>query len=154
VFLQRFVDTGVHPSHYRVFTIFGRPVLAYKNMLTSPRGSLAVSDDELSRITIRARRGTGRRKTLCEEADVLALARDAWQVVPEVPYQACDIVRDAATGAVYLLEINPGGNTWIFSRPNTPKVIEELGGIDLKSQFRAFDTIADVLIERTRAEAE
>jgi hypothetical protein len=154
VFLQRFIDTGLYPSHYRVFTIFGRPVLAYKNSLLEPRGTLDVPDEELGKVTIRARRGTKRTKTLCDDADVLALGADAWRAIPEVPFQACDIVREAATGALYLLEINPGGNTWIFSRKNTPKVIEELGGIDLTSQFNAFETMADALIERTRAEAQ
>src|SRR5581483_9839464 len=38
VFLQHFIDTGLYPSHYRVFTIFGGPVLAYKNSLSEPRG--------------------------------------------------------------------------------------------------------------------
>jgi hypothetical protein len=154
VFLQRFIDTGLYPSHYRVFTIFGRPVLAYKNSLTEPRGPLDVSDEELARTVIRARRGTAREKTLCNEADVLTLASATWRAIPEAPFHACDIVRDAASGALYLLEINPGGNTWIFSRPNTPKVIKELGGIDLASQFNAFETIAEALIEHTRASAE
>jgi hypothetical protein len=53
-----------------------------------------------------------------------------------------------------VLEINPGGNTWVFSRENTAKVVAELGGYDIKQQFNAFETIANALIERTRLEAE
>jgi hypothetical protein len=161
VFIQRFVDTGPYASQYRVFTIFGRPVFAYKNTSTVPRGSLDVSDEQLAKTDVQARHFSGgritaqrRTKTLCDESDVLALAGAAWEAIPEVPFHGCDIVREQSTGALYVLEINPGGNTWIFSRPSTPAVIKELGGYDLTRQFDAFETIADALIERTRAEAE
>jgi hypothetical protein len=154
VFIQRFIDTGPYASHYRVFTIFGRAVFSYKNTSETARGSLDLPDGELAKSVVRAHRRTGQTKTLCYEDDVLALARAAWGAIPEVPFHACDVVREKRTGALYLLEINPGGNTWIFSRENTPKVIAELGGYDLKRQFNAFETIADALIERTRLEAE
>ena len=113
-----------------------------------------MADDDLAKLVIRARRGVARSKTLCADSDVLELGQAAWRAIPEVAFHACDFVRDVHTGSLYILEINPGGNTWIFSRQNTPKVIEELGGYDLKQQFNAFETIADLLIERTRLEAE
>jgi len=129
-------------------------VLAYKNTSTVARAALDASDDELGRSVVQARRSSGQTKALSEEGDVLALANAAWKAIPEVPFHGCDIVRDEATGELYVLEINPGGNTWVFSRENTPQVVAELGGFDLKQQFNAFETIADALVERTRLEAE
>jgi len=152
MFAQRFIDTGEHPSYYRVLTMFGEPLLAYMNRSSVPRGALAAGAD-LSRAIVSARRKTGQTKILVEDPDVIALARKAHAAFPDVPVQACDIVRDAATGELHMLEVNPGGNTWIFSRPNTPRVREELGGIDLTSQFDAFRTAARLLVEKTRAEA-
>ena len=101
-----------------------------------------------------ARRATGQIKTLCYEEDVLAFSGEIYRAIPEVPFHACDIIREQASGKLYVLEINPGGNTWVFSRDNTKKVVAELGGYDINQQFNAFETIADALIERTRLEAE
>jgi hypothetical protein len=154
VFLQRYIDTGRRPTWYRVYTIFGRPVAAHKNTSTVERASLDASDEELAKSVVQARRATGQTKSLCHEQDVLAFATEIYGAIPEVPFQACDIVRDEATGRLYVLEINPGGNTWVFSRENTAKVVAELGGYDIKQQFNAFETIAHSLIERTRLEAE
>ncbi|MDB5571146.1 MAG: hypothetical protein JWN93_2329 [Hyphomicrobiales bacterium] len=150
--VQQFIDTGEHPSYYRVFTCFGRPVLAYRNTALHKRPDLSRVDDLLaSAITVR--RATGQKKELVFEDDVLSLAARIHAAFPDVPWQACDIVREAATGELYALEINPGGNTWVFSRESTPEVIRELGGYDLQQQFNAFETIADELVRRTRAEA-
>ena len=44
------------------------------------------------------------------EPDILALAAAAYEAMPEGALQACDILR-AKTGELYLLEVNPGGNT-------------------------------------------
>jgi hypothetical protein len=154
VFLQRYIDTGVYPAWYRVYTMFGQPVAAHKNTSTVKRVSLDASDEELAKSVVQARRATGQTKTLCHDADVLAFAGEIYSSVPEVAFQACDIIREEATGRLYVLEINPGGNTWVFSRENTARVIAELGGYDIKQQFNAFETIADALIEGTRLEAE
>jgi hypothetical protein len=154
VFLQRYIDTGVYPAWYRVYTIFGRPVAAHKNSSTVKRAPLDGSDEELAKSVVQARRATGQTKTLCHEADVLTFAGEIYSSIPEVAFQACDIIREEATGRLYVLEINPGGNTWVFSRENTARVIAELGGYDIKQQFNAFETIAEVLIERTRLEAQ
>ena len=69
--------------------------------------------------------------------------------------QGIDIIREAGSGKLYLLEANPGGNTWIFSKGDlTTRLKTALGVERLTDQFDAFRTAAKVLIERTRAEAE
>lgn len=153
VIVQKFIDTGLYPSHYRVLTLFGEPLLAYKNTSTTPRCSLSAPDEVLAGTVIRAARKTGQTKSLVDESDILELARSIHAVFPEIPLQACDIIREEATGRLYVLEINPGGNTWAFSRERTPEVLRELGVSDLTIQFDAFRTAARVLVEKTLAEA-
>ena len=69
--------------------------------------------------------------------------------------QGIDIIREAGSGKLYLLEANPGGNTWIFSKGDlTTRLKAALGVERLTDQFDAFRIAAKVLIERTRAEAE
>jgi hypothetical protein len=93
---------------------------------------------------------------LIHDPDILALAREVYRAVPEVPLQGCDILREAATGKLFAIEINPGGNTWHFSSDFAKPMIEEsLGTTEpLIDQFGVFEVAARVLIEKTRAEAE
>jgi hypothetical protein len=54
---------------------------------------------------------------------------------------------------LHLLEINPGGGTWMFSSRNAQIYKDRLGTDDLAAYFDAFRVCARVLVERTRAEA-
>jgi len=69
-----------------------------------------------------------------------------------------DIIREAESGRLFVLEANPGGNTWTFSkgamRTRQAALTKALGVERLTDQFDAFTAAAKVLIERTRAEAE
>ena len=154
VFLQRFINTGLHPSHCRVLTLFGHPLWAVRNTSRVPLLSPDISDAELESLIISPSRDAGWSRELLFEQDVIALACRAYHAFPDIPLQACDIIRDASSKTLYLLEINPGGNTWVFSRKSTPQTIQELGGIEPASQFDAFRTAARVLVEKTRAEAQ
>jgi len=154
VFLQRFIDTGPYPVSYRVLSIFGCPVSADMKKLAIARPSLDAPDEELANSIFRGYFSAGLTMTLCYEDDVLALAGAAYKAIPEVPFQACDIIREDKTGVLYVLEVNPGGNTWVFSNASTDWMTQALGAYDIKQQFNAFETIADALIEKTRSEAE
>lgn len=83
---------------------------------------------------------------------MLAFAAKAYEAMPEVALQACDILRDKQ-GRLHLLEINPGGGTWMFSSRNAQVYKDRLGTDDLAAYFDAFRVCARVLVERTRAEA-
>jgi hypothetical protein len=63
-------------------------------------------------------------------------------------------VREKVTGRLYLLEVNPGGGTWMFSSESSGSYKQSLGISDLAAEFEAFRTIARVLVDRTRTEAE
>ena len=148
---QKFIDCG-YPMTCRVLTLFGEPLLTYYRKSTKPL-SLPADRDVFEqseympslpdRITFNTR-----------EADMLQLAADAYRAMPDVALQACDILREKDTGRLYLLEVNPGGGTWMFSNRAASGYRQALGVTDLTLEFDAFRTMARVLVERTRAEAE
>src|SRR5262249_43960518 len=56
---QKFIDTGVFVNHYRVLTLFGTPLLAFKTTSENARPALDSSDDALATIALKARRRDG-----------------------------------------------------------------------------------------------
>lgn len=152
--VQRFVDSGERPCVYRVLTLFGVPLYAFLIRLDRSRPPLDCPDDELEAAVIASNSGE-RRRIMIEDEDVLDCARAVYPAIPEVPLQACDIIRDQRSGRLYVLEINAGGNTWQFSSKAARPMIEQMGGAHvLIDQFGAFDIAARVLAQRVRAEAE
>ena len=156
MFVQRFVDTGPCVNHHRVLTLFGAPLLAFKTISTEARPSLDAPDDVLAAASVKARRRVAPiAREFTKDADILDLARRVHSALPEIPLQGVDIIREADSGKLFVLEANPGGNTWIFSRGDmTSRLKKALGVERLTDQFDAFTAAAKVLIERTRAEAE
>ncbi|WP_156042112.1 hypothetical protein [Bradyrhizobium sp. URHD0069] len=151
MFAQKFIDCG-YPMSCRVLTIFGEPIFTYcrqstKPLKLNPHKDVFEQHEYLpappDRITFTTR-----------EPDLLQLAADAYRAMPEVALQACDIVREKGTGRLYLLEVNPGGGTWMFSSESCGSYKQSLGISDLAAEFDAFRTIARMLVERTRADAE
>lgn len=153
---QRFIDTGPFVSHHRVLTLFGAPLLAFKTISETPRPSLDSSDEVLATIALKARRRDGpTKREFTSDSDIIELARRTYSALPEIPLQGVDIIREVGTGKLYVLEANPGGNTWIFSKGDmTSRLKKALGVERLTDQFNAFTTAAKVLVERTRSEAE
>lgn len=153
---QRFIDTGPFVNHHRVLTLFGEPLLAFRTASEMARPSLDASDDLLATISVKARRRTGAiARELTGDADILALARRTYSALPEIPLQGVDIIREAGSGRLFVLEANPGGNTWIFSKGEMTTRLKKALGVDrLTDQFDAFSVAASVLIDRTRREAQ
>lgn len=155
--VQQFINTGDHISLYRVLTLFGEPLYSNYFQDRNRRVPLDASDAEIEAAPI-ATQALDERDTVFEAPpEVLALARAAHAVIPEAPLKGCDIIRDGATGEVYLLEVNPGGNTWHFSSDYLAERRAQTGPTRERlriQQFDAFRTAARVLVERTMAEAE
>jgi hypothetical protein len=155
VLVQQFVDTGEWPSYYRVLTLFGEPLYCFRSYTPKPRPPLDASDEVLLKAQIATNIESSSRKQhhAASDADVLDLARRAHAAMPAIPLQGVDIIREAATGRLFVLEINPGGNTWHFSsrhieqRPSAGSREERI------AQFGAWDIAARVLIKKTQEEA-
>lgn len=161
MYAQRFVDTGPFVSHYRVLTLFGEPLLAFKTTSQVERPPLDAPDDVLATAQVKATRSGGipLRREFFRDSDILAIARQTYLALPEIPLQAVDIVKDAASGDLFVLEANPGGNTWIFSKRSgsgvsTATLAAALGVERLSDQFDALTTAARVLVERTKSAAQ
>jgi hypothetical protein len=146
---QKFIDCG-KPMTCRVLTLFGAPLFTYcrestKFLVLDPArvdfGQADFMPSPPDRISYMTR-----------DPAFLDLAANAFRAMPDVALQACDILRDV-DGHLHLLEINPGGGTWMLSSHNAPAYRSALGIQDLAAEFDAFRVSARVLIERTRAEA-
>jgi hypothetical protein len=157
MYAQRFIDTGPFVNHYRVLTLFGEPLLAFKTTSQIARPPLDSSDEVLATIRVKATRKTGPiTRDLFRDPEIFAMAQRCYAALPEIPLQAVDMVKAADTGRLFVLEANPGGNTWIFSKsgPAGPELKKALGVERLTDQFDAFAVVARTLVNRTRAEAE
>jgi hypothetical protein len=160
VLVQQFVDTGEWPSYYRVLTLFGEPLYCRMAYTPKPRPALDAPDEVLLKAQIATNVESSARihHHAANDPDVLDLARRAYAAMPAIPLQGVDIIREAATGRLFVLEINAGGNTWHFSskrmeerRKSHPETY--LTREERIAQFGAWDVAARVLIERARQQA-
>jgi len=160
--VQRFIDTGRFPCHYRVQTMFGRVLYCWRQTLHAERPPLDAADSVIESAVV-ASQGGERTFELAAEQDVLELACAVHRALPDTPILGVDIVRDAASGKLYVLECNAGGNTWHFSSEMgeacraslggfpgcTPEEADAQGRLALINQFGAFQRVAEVLAELT-----
>lgn len=149
---QRFVYTGRWPVAYRVLTYFGTPVMAIRydgrNDLAPLETPFGFNQSGGRSIVASAR---GSRIVFSYDAEVLELARRASAVYPEIPSLGIDIVREAETEKLYLMEMN-GGNSWALT---SDAGVEAQAEFDLNfyTQFDALDLIANRSIAIARQHA-
>ncbi|MGB5093110.1 MAG: hypothetical protein WBN97_07350 [Parvibaculum sp.] len=151
--VQEFIDTGLYPASYRVLTLFGEPILSMVYKMNYPRPALDASDEELMQGTIASNKPPHYTHILEADPEVLAFARKAARAMPRIPLQGMDFIREEKTGKLFILEVNPGGNTWHFSSKLSEEGRKEITREQRMAQFDAWKVVARVLAERTRAEA-
>jgi hypothetical protein len=154
--VQQFIDTGQNISICRVLTFFGEPLYAMVDRSVGMRPPLTASDDEIEATVIASQAIRQSESYFVQEERILSLARAASAVVPEAPLKGVDIVQEAATGKLYVLELNMGGNTWHFSSQQQAEERKRHGEefeLRRRMQFDAFRTAARVLAAKTLAEA-
>ncbi|MBI3674457.1 MAG: hypothetical protein HY245_13760, partial [Rhizobiales bacterium] len=149
--VQPFIDTGVNPSKFRVLCLCGEPLYAHFTTLVAPRPDLTAPDAELEAADVATSDGE-RTYTHGDYPEPVALARKVAKVFSEVPLLGVDVIRDARSGKLYVLEVNASGNVWHFSsqlwaerRKRYPELVEQM-----QKQFGAFDRAAKALIAMTR----
>ncbi len=129
---QEFVYTGLWPQSYRVATLFGTVVFAFKIEADHARQPL------LDRCSFRGQSvvssGQGCTFELFQDPEILSLAERAHAAVPRVPLLGVDILRDADTGKLFVSELNGIGYLWDFSSP-TGLSLQRQFGFDLEAQF-------------------
>jgi hypothetical protein len=153
--VQQFIDSGEYVEVYRVLTLFGEPLYCQRMVSRQPRVALD-ADDATIESAIIASQALDEVETFVSPADVLGVARSAHAALPDVPLKGCDITRDAKSGLLYVLEVNPGGNTWHFSSAFLAEIRKANGPafeLERRQQFDAMRTAARVLVAKTLQEA-
>jgi len=154
---QRFVYTGPWAVSYRVCTFLGRALYCWrveqshqKRRLES-RWSFAGSA-AAGGIQIIAPSKTSA-YALVDDQEVIAIAERAHRLAfPNYPMLGFDLLRDAESGQVSVIEANSGGNVWHLSSPAGIE-LQRAHGMDFAAQFGALDRAAEQLIEVTRRHA-
>jgi hypothetical protein len=142
-----------HPCEYRVLTLFGRVLYSARNSWGMPRPPLDEIAADPNGIIASNDKSFGRVRTVSNDAEVIALGERAHAAFPQCPVLGVDVVRDSETGKLYVMEVNPAGDTWHFSSLLAKNSFTEAHVRDLYAQFGALDRVAELLIEKTRAEA-
>lgn len=146
--VQRYIHTGEKPKVTRVLTCCGRTVLAYHqhNLAAAPRHQPHPDYGPISENIVAAAKGNA--MTLCDEPDILALAEACHAAFPDTPMVGTDIMREAATGKLWVAEVNRG-YCWTLS-DRTGKRLREQFGFDFYGQFDGLRRAAEGMIDFTR----
>jgi hypothetical protein len=150
---QQFVYTGRWPVNYRVVTLFGRALMSWRCEADHRFVPLESRWDFKARggITVVSNKKDSR-YSLAFDRDVISLAEQAHAAFPDQPLLGTDIVRDADSGALYVIECNPRGDAWLISSV-MGRLIEQANGLDFAAQFGAIEIAAAVLDRETRRRA-
>ena len=154
--VQRYINTGDHIAVYRALMYFGEPLYVMCNRAFERRVDLSANDDVIEASPVAGKAVGEYEKSFPLDADVLALGRAAHAAIPEIPLKGCDIVREAATGEVFVLELNCGGNTWHFSSNHQAESRAKNGPEFERRRRQQLDglrTAARVLVSKTNSEA-
>ncbi len=155
--VQQFIDSGNVPGITRVLTLFGEPLYAMAIRSARHPVDRTADDETIERAVVATQAYDNIERVFHKEADMLAIARAAHAAVPDVPLKGVDVIRDAASGRLYVLEMNTGANVWHFSSEHLAAKRAAMGPDwvrTMHTQFDAFRTAARVLVERTLADAE
>jgi hypothetical protein len=148
--VQEFIFTGEWPESFRVYTLLGKAILCY-HQTTVGRGK-----------PLSGRWGHGKdggpsivsntkqmKVTLAESDEIVSLCERAHSTAfPEIPLLGFDVVKDADSGKLYILECNSHGPTWPFLS-ETSLSIQQRSGVDFVSQFDGLRTCSAILAEVT-----
>jgi len=150
---QQFVYTGEWPVAYRVLTYLGRPVAACRydgrRDMAPLRSSAGFKDSGGRSIVANA---MGCAITLTQDPEILDMSRRVHATFPDVPSLGIDFIRDANSGQIYVLEVNPMGDSWFLSS-DAGRSMQAQFNLDLHSQFGALDVIYDASLEAARRHA-
>jgi len=154
---QRFVYTGPWAVSYRVCSFFGRALYCWRVEQSHEKRPLE------GRWQFRTGTGGGGIQiiapsktstyTLVADEPVIELAERAHRLAfPDYPYLGFDVLRDAETGELSIIEANTGGLVWHLSSKMGIRM-QRAHAIDLYQQFDALARAAEQLVEITRTHA-
>lgn len=147
--IQEFIYTGPRPVSYRVNTLFGKVLYSVRHEASADRTELAGPNDFRSNVrqagfTIVAS-ARGSQVTPCHDRDIIELGESAHAAFPEIPLLGFDIVRDACSEKLYVLEANAIGYVWNFYLDQPADY-----GFSFEDQFDGIRKSAYILAEKTQ----
>jgi hypothetical protein len=150
---QQFIYTGEWPVAYRVLTYLGRPLTASRydgRRDMAPLHSSAGFRDSGGRSIVA--NAMGCTISLTDDPEILEMSRRVHAAFPHVPSLGIDLIRDANSGQIFVLEVNPSGDSWSLS--NKPgRAIQAQFNIDFYEQFGALDIIYEASVDAARRHA-
>ena len=147
---QQFVYTGAWPRSHRVATLFGRALFAFKVEADHARQPLPDRAAFNGQSIVAS--GRGCTFELWDDPQIVSLAERAHAAFPNVPLLGVDILRDADSGELFVVELNSLGYTWHFSSSWREPQAEFGRGLDAQfnGRRRAAAVLAKVCEERAR----
>jgi len=151
---QKFVYTGRWANHFRVTTLFGRTLFAVHCEADRGFRPLESRDGFAGAAGVGGAPVVSNKKsshyTLAFDEEVIALAERTHTAFPDLPLLGHDIVRDADTGELFVLESNTRGDVWLLSS-GTGQSLQRTNKFDLYGQFDALEVATEALIAKVRA---
>ncbi len=158
--VQSFIDTGPRPECWRVLTLFGHPLYCMRTVSPIERPPLTAPDDVIENASVVSKHidwngayDFSEILFLVSDPEIVAFAREIAACFPRIPLLGVDILRDQATGKLFALEINAGGNVWHFSSRGSQSGRAAVGREDRIAQFGAWDVAARALLEVSETRA-
>lgn len=141
-----------YPTEFRALTMLGKVLYCARNRWGERRRPLREIADTDGLIASNTKTKGGRIRAAVIDEDVIALAERASTAFPGTGVLGVDIIREARSRALFVLEVNPSGKVWHLSS-GLGRTFDPDHRRDLYAQFDALDRAADLLVARTRAEA-
>ena len=107
-----------YPTEYRVLTLLGRVPYSARNswaVARQPLGEIAANPNG---VIASNNKNFGRLRKVWDDPEIIALGEQAASAFPECPVLGADVLRDAGTKKLYVMEVNPTGKVWHFSSPS------------------------------------
>ncbi len=147
---QRFIHTGPWPVSYRVLSFLAEPLSAVRYELNFGQPPILSTADFAAGKSINIV-ASGKRATInaCHEADLMELARRVHEALPDRPVLGIDLIREAATGDLYVSEVNER-YCWNLSNESGQKIQAQFG-FNLYQEFDPLERAAQALVRATRA---
>jgi hypothetical protein len=150
---QEFIYTGPWPISYRVTTLFGQVLWSLKVQADRNRpplpGPQAFRQCPGVTVVSNSKRCV---MSLNDDEEIIRFAERAHAALPQIPLLGVDVIRDANTGKLYVVELNSSGWVWHFSSPLGLRAQKEFG-FNLESQFNGLRKAARILAETARLRA-
>ncbi|MEA2709727.1 MAG: hypothetical protein QOF78_2328 [Phycisphaerales bacterium] len=148
---QEFIYTGPWPLSYRVTTLFGRVLWSLKVEADHARAPLPPGPDAFRHVPGVTVVSNSKRcvMSLNDDEEIIRFAERAHAALPQIPLLGVDVIRDATTGKLYIVELNSSGYVWHFSSELGRRAQKEFG-FSLESQFDGLRKAAHILADKAR----